>query len=134
MLHYRWQTALRAIFIENYVDIVKTFLEHDADMKLECTLKKTSKTALQLTVKFGNLSIIKALLKRDANAMLDKSKTLHPLILTSKQKNVTMITKLLSAEAPINVHEKKRFYFENINDKNASSIYAVIARLALGLG
>ena len=127
MLHGRWQTALRATFIEGHADVVETLLEHGADMELGCTLKKASETALQLAVKSGNLSTVKALLKRGANAVLDESETLHPLILASKQGSVAMVTELLSAGAPVNVHGKKRFHFGNIDDEDASPVHAAIA-------
>ncbi len=126
VLEGRWQTALRAALVGGHADIVEALLEHGADHELRRTLERASETALQLGVRSGNLSIVKTLLKHGANAVLDESETLHPLILASKQGSVAMVTELLSAGAPVNIHGETRSCYRSIDFENVSPMYAAI--------
>jgi len=135
VLEGRWQTALRTALVGGHADVVETLLDHGADMELRRTNQRlyidnsenALENALQLGVKSGNLSIVKTLLKRGANAVLDESETLHPLILASMQGSVAMVKELLSAGAPVNIHGKKRLHYSSIQAEDASPIHAAIA-------
>jgi ankyrin repeat protein len=101
ILRGRYHSPLRAAIIGGYADIVRTLLEHAADISLEPI--GDSASLLSLAVESGSLDILKLL----ASSGLDFESNLpehdHPLIMACAAGNLAMVKLFLERGAPVDV-------------------------------
>ncbi|KUI59751.1 Ankyrin repeat and KH domain-containing protein mask [Cytospora mali] len=137
ILQGAWQTALRAALVDGYEDVVEILLAHGADMNPRLSFdinvhdatrrQELSETALQMAVKSDNISIVRSLLARGADAKGDDTVDVHPLIQGALRGNVDIVRALLDAGAPVNIAGKKRRPYAEILTKEASPLHAAAA-------
>ncbi|KAF4899121.1 Ankyrin-1 [Colletotrichum fructicola] len=136
----RWETPLRGSLVAGHEQSVKILLQRGARVDNEIPSSqngsgaqswKEAQTDLQLGVATKDAKIVKQLLSKGADPIIDLQEGQHPLIMASGNGSVAIVQDLIQAGAPVNIHGKKRRGYKHFQTEDASPMHAAIANGSL---